>query len=49
MEDKKLIQQVQRFPVLYGCSLNSYKDNSKKDKAWQNISGVITSMSGEWI
>lgn len=41
MDNEKLIYEVQRFPVLYDCSLSAYKENTKKGNAWQNTTSII--------
>lgn len=41
MDDERLIIEVENHPVLYDASHPFYKDNSKKDKAWEEIAKTL--------
>ena len=43
MDDEKLISLVREYPILYDKSLSTYKDNDKKNNAWQLIAESIGS------
>jgi len=41
IDDKKLIEVIRNYPVLYKLNGNNYKDNSIKENVWKEISHSI--------
>ena len=41
MDDERLIIELQNHPVLFDASHPFYKDKTKKDKAWEEISKTL--------
>lgn len=48
MDDKKLIGEIQNFPVLFDATHPHYKDNDKKDKSWAELSQEV-GVDGEFV
>lgn len=41
--DHLLIDIIQQYPLLYDKSHNDYKNNNKKENAWQAIASTLDS------
>lgn len=37
----KLIAMVSSYPVIYNLSVNVYRDITKKNKAWKEVSEIV--------
>lgn len=47
MDDKRFILEVEKHKILYDITDPFYKDNARKDKAWNLIGGVL-GVDGEY-